>query len=79
MGYLLVAVIWWPAALIALGVGLVGWTRGRAAARVYAELLEATVDVHAATLATQLRLVGEDEAMTNRVGAEITRLLRKGT
>jgi hypothetical protein len=79
LGYLLIAVIWWPAALAAAGLGLNGWARGRAAARTYAELLEATVDLHAATLATHLRLVGDDEPFTDQVGAKITRLLRKGT
>ncbi|MGH3567214.1 MAG: hypothetical protein ACRDRH_14520 [Pseudonocardia sp.] len=37
---------WWPAAVLGVGIGLVSWRRSRIAADVYADLLEAAVDVH---------------------------------
>ncbi|TMR93670.1 hypothetical protein [Nonomuraea basaltis] len=39
-------VVWWPSAVIGLCAGLVAWRRARVAAEVYAELIEATVDVY---------------------------------
>ncbi|MDP4501672.1 hypothetical protein [Nonomuraea turcica] len=44
--YAAVGVVWWPSAMIGLCAGLVAWRRARAAADVYAELVEATVDVY---------------------------------
>ncbi|SDJ32961.1 hypothetical protein SAMN05421874_101458 [Nonomuraea maritima] len=44
--YAALGVVWWPSAVIGLVVGLVAWRRSRDAAEVYAELVEATVDVY---------------------------------
>jgi hypothetical protein len=44
--YLALGALWWPAAVLGVGIGLVAWRRSRVAADVYADLIEATVDVH---------------------------------
>jgi len=79
VGYLMVGLFWWPAALIALGVGLTGWLRGRDAAHTYADMIESTVDVYAAALAVRLGVLEESENLTPEVGEKVTELLRKGT
>lgn len=78
LGYLMVGLFWWPAVLVALGVGLTGWLRGRDAARTYADLIESTVDVYAAGLAVRLGMLVENKDFTIEVGAQVTELLRKG-
>ncbi|TMR21985.1 hypothetical protein ETD86_13235 [Nonomuraea turkmeniaca] len=44
--YAALGVVWWPSAVIGLCVALVAWRRARAETEVYAELVEATVDVY---------------------------------
>ncbi|SDI33039.1 hypothetical protein [Nonomuraea jiangxiensis] len=44
--YTALGAVWWPSAVLGLCVGLVAWRRAREAAEVYAELVEATVDVY---------------------------------
>ena len=78
VGYLMLAVMWWPSALIAAGVWGVAWLRGRAAIRTYVQLVEAAVDVHKADLARRLDLLGDDEAFGPPVGLRVTDVLRKG-
>jgi hypothetical protein len=78
-GYLVLAVIWWPSALIATGVWVVAWLRGRAAIRTYAQLVEAAVDVHKADLARRLDLLGDDKGFDMSTGIRVTAVLRKGT
>lgn len=77
-GYALVGLLWWPAFLIAAGIGITGWLRGRDATRTYADLIESTVDVHARTLAIQLGALTADEKLTITAGQEVTAQLRKG-
>ncbi|MGP3968612.1 hypothetical protein [Streptomyces sp. 6N223] len=71
--YLALGVVWWPAALIGLGAGLASHRRGRVAAEVYADLVEATVDVNLDRLGR--RLGGE---WPRRRGRGITARTRKG-
>ncbi|MFE5144218.1 hypothetical protein ACFRDV_42510 [Streptomyces fagopyri] len=75
--YLLVAVLWWPAALIALGVAAVGMRRGRSAMDAFAELVESAVDLHGRELALALGVPCPDR-LDREAGAEITAILRKG-
>jgi hypothetical protein len=78
--YLALGVLWWPAALIGVGIGVTGWVRGRAAVADLAALSEAAIDLHGRTLAGALG-VGEDGAagpLTVDEGREITSIVRKG-
>lgn len=75
--YLLLGAWWWPALSAAAVVGATAWIRGRSATAVFADLVEATVDLHAITLAQQLGLTGERPALTREVGDAITTTLRK--
>ncbi len=79
VAYLLTAAIWWPAGLIAAGVWVVGWLRGRAAVRTYAALVESAIDVNKAVLARRLGLLGEDQPFDPGVGRRVTVVCRKGT
>lgn len=75
--YLLVAVWWWPAALIALGLATVGLRRGRATMDAFAELVESAVDLHGRDLALALGLDCPGR-LDRETGLEITAMLRKG-
>ncbi|MFF6916596.1 hypothetical protein [Streptomyces sp. NPDC012466] len=75
--YLLLGAWWWPALCAAAVVAATAWIRGRSATAVFADLVEATVDLHAITLAQELGLTGERPALTREVGDAITTTLRK--
>jgi hypothetical protein len=75
--YLVVAGFWWPSALVAIGVGLVAWRRGRATADVYAELVESTVDVHLDDLLD--RFADETRPVSPQRGRAVSERFRKGT
>ncbi|MGW0917225.1 hypothetical protein ACWD1Z_36855, partial [Streptomyces sp. NPDC002784] len=75
--YLLLGAWWWPALSAAAVVAATAWIRVRSATTVFAELVEATVDLHAITLAQELGLTGERPALTREVGDAITTTLRK--
>ncbi|MFE2972282.1 hypothetical protein ACFXKC_53835 [Streptomyces sp. NPDC059340] len=75
--YLLLGAWWWPALSAAAVVAATAWIRGRSATAVFADLVEATVDLHAITLAQELGLTGERPALTREVGDAITTTLRK--
>lgn len=75
--YLLLGAWWWPALPAAAVVAATAWIRGRSATAVFADLVEATVDLHAITLAQELGLTGERPALTREVGDSITTTLRK--
>ncbi|MGW6308767.1 hypothetical protein ACWFRQ_21515 [Streptomyces niveus] len=72
--YAALTVWWWPAALLAVGIAVTGQWRIRAAADIYATVLEATTRVYARNLAEHL---GIDPAgpLTPEVGDTLTRLL----
>ena len=52
--YLLLTVVWWPAVLVAGGIGLTGWVRARAAVADFTTLTEACLDLYGRTLAAAL-------------------------
>jgi hypothetical protein len=79
VGYLVVAIAWWPAAVIAAGVWTTGWLRGRAAVRTYATLVESAVDVNKAALARRLELLRDEETFSSEAGHRVTAVLRKAT
>lgn len=78
-GYAVVALFWWPAAPIAMGVWLTGWARGRGSVRTYADLIESAVDIHAGELARRLNTLPNSERFSREAGEEVTALFRKGT
>lgn len=78
LGYVVVGIWWWPAAVA--GVVAIGtaWWRGRTAGQALAELLESTVDLYGRQLADALGIACLGP-LTREVGDEITRTLRKRT
>ncbi|AOR31714.1 hypothetical protein BFF78_12215 [Streptomyces fodineus] len=68
---------WWPAALIGAGGLALGWWRGRTAMEHLAQLVESTVDLHAAALAKSLGHPVEGP-FGPADGEAVTRILRKG-
>ncbi|MEU3618293.1 hypothetical protein ABZ725_39130 [Streptomyces sp. NPDC006872] len=72
--YLLLAVLWWPAALIALAVVAVSRHRAALAAEAYAELVESTVDLHLDRLLTRLA----EPRPAPQQGRALTERLRRG-
>ncbi|MGW0601553.1 hypothetical protein ACWD11_31095 [Streptomyces sp. NPDC002776] len=75
--YLLLGAWWWPALPAAAVIAATAWIRVRSATAVFADLVEATVDLHAITLAQELGLTGERPPLTRDVGDAITTTLRK--
>lgn len=78
--YLILGLVWWPAAVIAAGIGISGWVRGRAAIADLSALSEAAIDLHGRTLATALGVETEKPAgpLTVPEGRQVTALVRKG-
>lgn len=78
--YLVLTVVWWPAAAIAVIIGATGWVRGRSAAQELATLSEAAVDLHGRALAVALGVAGPETAgpLTPTEGVAITAIVRKG-
>jgi hypothetical protein len=76
--YLALGALWWPSAVIGVVVGLVAWRRCRSAADVYADLVEAAVDVHLEDLIG--RFTDEKGVRPTRPqwGSQITERFRKG-
>jgi len=72
--YLPLSVYWWPAALIALVTAFVSWRRATLTAEVYAELVEATVDLHLDRLHTRLA----EPRPSPQQGRALTERLRRG-
>ena len=79
--YGIVGVWWWPALLIGATTAGSGWLRGRRAAAVLAQLVEATVDLYGQGLAEQLGVTGQfspgKDSLNHMTGAAITARLRK--
>ncbi|WP_351236456.1 hypothetical protein [Streptomyces sp. NPDC002133] len=79
--YLVLTVVWWPAVLVAAGIGLTGWARARAAVADLTTLTEAALDLHGRTLAAALGVgdpTEETGPLTISEGERITDLVRKG-
>ncbi|MGW0201128.1 hypothetical protein [Nonomuraea sp. NPDC003201] len=78
--YLLLGVIWWPAALAGAGIGVTGWVRARSAVADLTALSEAALDLHTRTLAVSLGVGNPDTAgpITIAEGEKLTSLVRKG-
>jgi hypothetical protein len=76
--YLLLVIWWWPAAIAGLALLVLGWRATRSAVVGFADLIEAAVDVHGHDIATTLGLAADCQRLTPDLGAEITRILRKG-
>ncbi|WP_331534549.1 hypothetical protein [Pseudonocardia sp.] len=74
--YLVLGVIWWRAAVAGVVIGLVSWRRAQVA--VYADLVEAAVDVHLDDLLAQF--VDERGVRPARPpwGHQLTERFRKG-
>ncbi|MEV7177807.1 hypothetical protein [Kitasatospora sp. NPDC093679] len=75
----LLGVVWWPAVPIGLAVGLSAWARGRGAAALHAELVEATVDLHLRALLDALHADAAESAPDRRLGTALTRIARKSS
>ena len=73
------AVIWWPAAVIALVLGFGGWWAGRAAAEPLTSLIESAADLYLADMAKHLHVPAPDGQLTPADGRVISERLRKGT
>ncbi|MFE9859073.1 hypothetical protein [Streptomyces sp. NPDC005780] len=78
-GYALLACWWWPAALVAVGCGVVARSRARTGLGALAGLIEAAVDVHGRELATRVGLITPDATglLTHDTGDEMSEVFRK--
>ncbi len=74
--YVALGLLWWPAALIGLGLCVLGWRQGRSTVSVLADLVEAVVDLHVGTLSATLGHT-TNGTFTTADGHAITLLLRK--
>ncbi len=78
--YAALAVLWWPAVLLAGAVGTAGWRRARRSADVLGVLVETAVDLHINDLATALGLEPDGhKPATAATGKAINELLAKRT
>ncbi|WP_367132183.1 MULTISPECIES: hypothetical protein [Streptomyces] len=75
--YLSLTVIWWPGLVIACVAVATAWRRTRDAADTYAQLIQASTQLHAPALACQLGISPEgEERLTPQAGWELTRFLQ---
>jgi hypothetical protein len=77
--FLILGVVWWPAAVLAVVVGVVGWRRARAAVDDLAALSEAAVDLYSRDLARALGVGDADSRgpLTLDEGDKVTEIVRK--
>ncbi|WP_024875971.1 hypothetical protein [Saccharomonospora piscinae] len=75
--YVGLGMLWWPAALIGLGLCVMGWRQGRSTVSVLADLVEAVVDLHVGALSATLGHT-TNGTFTTADGHAVTLLLRKG-
>lgn len=78
VAYLVVAVVWWPAAVAGVATIVTAWFQAATRTDTVASLVESTVDVHGRALADALGVPCPD-TFTQDVGTSITALLRKGS
>jgi hypothetical protein len=73
--------VWgWPAALVAVAIGITGWARARAAVADLSTLTEAAVDLHGRALALAVGAADPDVTgpLTVAEGERATAIIRKG-
>ncbi|MFI9006028.1 hypothetical protein ACIGNX_02185 [Actinosynnema sp. NPDC053489] len=76
--YLALGCRWYPAAVVGLGVAVVGWHRARGAARAVTDLIEATVDTHLDVLTTALGQPLPPTGLTPDLAARLNDRFAKG-
>lgn len=78
--YLALAAFWWPAALVAVAVGIVGWTRARSAVDDLNALTESALDLHTRALGIELGVADLETIgpLDISEGRELTAIVRKG-
>ncbi|MQY10235.1 hypothetical protein SRB5_03420 [Streptomyces sp. RB5] len=74
--YLAVGVVWWPAVVVGIVLGVEGWWQGRGAVAALADLVESVVDLNVGALGAALGHVTEG-AFSREDGDAVSRLLRK--
>ncbi|MFG1884719.1 hypothetical protein [Micromonospora sp. NPDC049102] len=74
--YLALGLLWWPAAILGLGLCVAGWRQGRGTVSVLADLVEAVVDLHVRALGAALGHP-TDGTFGAADGEAVTLLLRK--
>ncbi|MFC8077597.1 hypothetical protein ACFUN8_18920 [Streptomyces sp. NPDC057307] len=79
LGYLAVAVWWWPALLIAAGCATVARSRARESVEALASLVESAVDVHGRDLAVLVGLQGPESPglLSPESGDRLSEIFRK--
>ncbi|MFH9893049.1 hypothetical protein ACH4OQ_11955 [Streptomyces luteogriseus] len=75
--YLLVALWWWPAAVVATVTLATAWIRARGAAEALADLVEGAVDLYGRDVATALGVLRDGEGLDRASGDAVSALLRK--
>ncbi|MBB4717699.1 hypothetical protein [Streptomyces luteogriseus] len=75
--YLLVALWWWPAAVVATVTLTTAWIRARGAAEALADLVEGAVDLYGRDVATALGVLPDGEGLDRASGDAVSALLRK--
>jgi hypothetical protein len=79
VGYLVLAVLWWPALLPAAVLLLAGWRRGRVTVALFCDTIESTVDLQHRALAAALgHVVQEGRPLPPAVADAINDQLHKG-
>ncbi|MFF2549917.1 hypothetical protein ACFVUS_02910 [Nocardia sp. NPDC058058] len=78
--YLLLAILWWPATLIAFVIGVTGLVQARAAIADLTTLSEAALDLHGRALAIAIGVAepARTGPLTLAEGKQLTTLIRKG-
>ena len=78
--YALVGIWWWPAAVAGVIIFGTGWFRGRDAIAVFADLVEASVDLYAPELAVALGIETSSTSirLTKELGEALNRICGKG-
>lgn len=70
---------WWPAAVLGVTVGVVSWRRARSAAGLFADIVEATVDLRHRGLVAELGFpVEQGRPLPPSTAAAVNDLLHKG-
>ncbi|MET7458238.1 hypothetical protein ABZT03_41710 [Streptomyces sp. NPDC005574] len=75
--YLLVALWWWPAAVVAAVTLATAWVRARGAAQALADLVEGAVDLYGRDVAAALGALAADAGLDRVSGDAVSALLRK--